>query len=79
MKTIAISIDEPTLERIDRLASAQGSSHKNRSELVRQAVQEFIARTERIAEEVREKEVFRRHRSRLKRQAAALVKEQATL
>ncbi|MBI4483332.1 MAG: ribbon-helix-helix protein, CopG family [Acidobacteria bacterium] len=77
MKTIAITIDEPTLQRIDRLVAVESTSWKSRSEVVRQAVQEFVARLERMGEEERERKIFRRHRSRLNRQAAALVKEQA--
>ena len=77
MKTIAITIDEPTLQRIDHLLAVESTSWKSRSEVVRQAVHEFVARLERMGEEERERKVFRRHRSRLNRQAAALVKEQA--
>ncbi len=47
--------------------------------MIRQALQEFITRLERFAEEEREREIFRRHRSRLNRQAEALVREQAKL
>jgi Arc/MetJ-type ribon-helix-helix transcriptional regulator len=77
MKTIAVTIDEPTLHRIDRLMAKDNGVWKSRSEVVRQAVQQFVARLERVAEEDREREIFRRHRSRLNRQAAALIKEQA--
>lgn len=77
MKTIAITIDQPTLDRIDRLVATKRIDWKSRSEIVRKAVQEFVARLERLAEDEREREIFRRHRSRLGRQAAALVREQA--
>jgi metal-responsive CopG/Arc/MetJ family transcriptional regulator len=77
MKTIAVSIDEPTLHRIDRLMAQDDAEWKSRSEVVRQAVQQFVARLERVAEEDREREVFRQHRARLNRQAQALIKEQA--
>lgn len=77
MKTIAVTIDEPTLKRIDHLRSLQNVPWKSRSEVVRQAVQQFITRLERVSEEEREREIFRRHRARLNRQAAALIKEQA--
>jgi len=79
MKTIAVTVDEPTLRRIDRLVAAESVPWKSRSEIIRQAVQEFVARAERMAEEEREREIVRRHRSRLNRQAAALIKEQAKL
>lgn len=77
MKTIAITIDEPTLERIDCLMTNNSVPWKSRSEVIRQAVQEFVARLERAAEDEREREIFRRHSALLNRQAAALVKEQA--
>jgi Arc/MetJ-type ribon-helix-helix transcriptional regulator len=77
MKTIAMTIDEPTLKRIDRLAASDAVPWKSRSEVIRFAVQEFVARLERLDEEDREREIFRRHGARLNRQAAALIKEQA--
>ena len=77
MKTIAITIDEPTLGRLDRLRGRARS--KNRSEIVRQAVKDYLARLERLEEEEREREILRRHRARLKRQSAALVRGQAKL
>jgi metal-responsive CopG/Arc/MetJ family transcriptional regulator len=79
MKTIAITIDEDMLQRLDRLIEANSTIARNRSQLIRQAVQEFILRLERLAEEEHEREIFRRHRQRLARQADALVKEQAKL
>ncbi len=77
MRSIAITIDEPTLERIDQLRTRESAPWKSRSEIIRQAAWEFVARLERKAQEEREREIFHRHRSRLNRQAAALVKEQA--
>jgi Arc/MetJ-type ribon-helix-helix transcriptional regulator len=83
MKTIAITIDRPIdrpmLERLDRLVAMEGVPWKSRSGLIRQAVEELLARLERAAEEERERNIFRRHRARLNRQVAALVKEQAKL
>lgn len=76
MKTIAITIDEAMLASVDRLAGHHGDT-PNRSKIIRAAVGEYLARLERAAEEEREREVFRRHRGRLRQQAAALVKEQA--
>ena len=75
MKTIAITMDEDTLKRIDGLTAAGNTG--NRSRIIREAVREYLLRVERAAEEEREREVFRKHRSKLARQAAALVKEQA--
>jgi metal-responsive CopG/Arc/MetJ family transcriptional regulator len=77
MRTIAITIDKPMLERVDRLVAMEKMLWKSRSELIRQAVEELLARLERTAEEERERTIFRHHRTRLNRQAAALVKEQA--
>jgi len=71
MKTIAITIDEDTLERVDRLG--RGS----RSKLVREAVRAYVSHLERLAEDAREAEIVQRHRGRLARQARALVRAQA--
>jgi len=76
MKTIAITIDESILHSIDRLMN-EDPHWKSRSEVIRKAVREFVTRLERLTEEEREREIFRRHRARLSRQANALVKEQA--
>jgi metal-responsive CopG/Arc/MetJ family transcriptional regulator len=77
MKTIAITIDEPTLETLDGLLKTNGAPGKNRSQIVRRALREYLARLEQTAEEKREAEVFHRNRRRLKQQAVALIKEQA--
>ena len=76
MKTIAFTIDEAMLESVDRLAGHHGDT-PNRSKIIRAAVGEYLARIARVAEEEREREVFRHHRGRLRQQAAALVTEQA--
>ena len=76
VKTIAITIDEDILNRIDRLVASGGGSG-NRSRVIREAVREYLTRTDRLAEEAREREIFRRNRTMLANQAAALVKEQA--
>ena len=77
VRTIAITIDENILGRIDRLAAKQAGGSANRSQIIRNAVQEYLGRIERLAEEERENQIFKKHRGRLARQAAALVKEQA--
>jgi metal-responsive CopG/Arc/MetJ family transcriptional regulator len=71
MKTIAITIDDALLERMDRLSGG------NRSLLVREAVAQYVVRREREAVEAEEDAVIRRHRRRLAREAAALVRVQA--
>ena len=77
MKTIAITIDEPTLKRLDRVMADKSTAWKTRSEIIRKAVQQFIAQLDRTTEEEREREIFRRHSSRINRQAAALIRDQA--
>jgi metal-responsive CopG/Arc/MetJ family transcriptional regulator len=77
MKTIAITIDEKTLKRIDRLKADANPPFRSRSEVIRQAAQEFVSRLERLTEEDREREIFRRARKRLDRQSLELIKEQA--
>jgi Arc/MetJ-type ribon-helix-helix transcriptional regulator len=86
MKTIAISIDDPTLTALDRLVGTGpegvrnrrgGKRTGNRSEVVRLALQEFIARRAKLAREQRERGILAANRERLAREAAALVAEQA--
>ncbi len=79
MKTIAITIDDHLLQRIDHIVIGNGVMRRNRSQIIRQAIQEYLERMERLVEEEREREIFQRHRQRLARQATALVKEQAKL
>ena len=76
MKTIAITIDEPTLKRIDRLKTNPNAPFKSRSDIIRQAAQEFASRLEGLAEEDREREILRKNRKRLSRQSLELIKEQ---
>lgn len=52
---------------------------KNRSQIIRQAVREYLTNLERQAEQEREREIFHRKRSLLKRQAIALIKDQAKI
>lgn len=77
MKTIAITIEEDMLNRIDRLTTLKGGGATNRSKIIREAVRTYLSLMERSVEEEREREIFKRHRTRLARQAAILVKEQA--
>jgi metal-responsive CopG/Arc/MetJ family transcriptional regulator len=76
MKTIAISIDEPTLGALDRLVQKRRVRGK-RSELVREALVEFLARRQGLEQEAIERAAIKQHRSRLARQAKAMVTEQA--
>jgi metal-responsive CopG/Arc/MetJ family transcriptional regulator len=82
MKTIAISIDETSLAAVDRLAQAAGRRRggrktANRSEVVRRAVREYIARQRRHEREGRDGRILSAHRDRIEREAEALVAEQA--
>ncbi len=77
MKTIAISIDDETLARVDRLAGARIRTRTNRSLVIRRAVKEYVDRLERERAEQQEAAIVRRHRRRLAEAAAALVREQA--
>ena len=76
MKTIAVTIDEPTLKLLDQLA-AERPRRRARSALVRAALQEFVERERPRAVEQRETEVLRRKRKQLERQARALIADQA--
>ena len=81
MKTIAITIDEQTLEALDRLSQGPGRKTKaragNRSKLVRQALQEFLARAQKAEREQAEWQVWSKNIDRLNRDAAAAVADQA--
>ena len=77
MKTIAITIEEDDLRRIDNLAGSMPGRSLNRSQFIREAVRDYLERIERAAEEKREREIFKRNRNRLHQQATALIKEQA--
>ena len=76
MKTIAITIEEDVLRRIDEIAGHKGQSGANRSRFIRDAIKDYLARIEKESEEEREREIFKRNRSKLHRQALALIKEQ---
>jgi metal-responsive CopG/Arc/MetJ family transcriptional regulator len=78
MKTISITVEENILARLDRLADRALKDRKNRSSMIRYAMREYVSRMERQIEEEREREVFRRQRARLEKEAIALVREQAT-
>jgi Arc/MetJ-type ribon-helix-helix transcriptional regulator len=76
MKTIAVTIDEATLKLLDELVLAM-PRRRTRSALVRTALREFAERERRRVIEEREREIFRRNREQLARQARALIEEQA--
>ena len=77
MKTIAITIDESTIEHIDRVLAGGNSPGNNRSQIIREAVARYLASLDREVEESREREIFHRQRTLLKKQAEALIQDQA--
>ena len=72
-------MEETALQQIDRIARKDGKKRANRSEVIRRAVEEYIARLERQAREERDEEIIRRNYRKLNRQAAALIRQQAKL
>ncbi len=74
MKTIAITIDEYVLNKVKALEEREDRS---RSDIIREAVRQYVIQRERQLEQTRETEIFRKNRKKLQRQAAALVREQA--
>jgi metal-responsive CopG/Arc/MetJ family transcriptional regulator len=81
MRTIAISIDEESLAAIDRLArvSRGGKTRVNRSEVIRRAIQEFVARQRKRSREAADRRALSRNREQIERQVRALVSERAEL
>ncbi len=77
MKTIAITIDDETLDRIARISGRGTEKARNRSQLIRDAVKDYVSRLERADDDHREAVVVRRHRAQLARQATAAVRAQA--
>ena len=76
MKTIAITIDETTLQLLDELA-VSSPQRKSRSALVRTAIRGFAEQQRRRKTEADEDRILRANRKRLAREAKALVAEQA--
>lgn len=83
MTTIAISIDDRTLKALDDLAIRMAGARKggkravNRSEVVRLAISELAAKRARADQEARDRGILKKHSTRINRQAAALVAQQA--
>jgi metal-responsive CopG/Arc/MetJ family transcriptional regulator len=76
MKTIAITIAEDMLNRIDAVAVKNGQSTANRSRFIREAIGDHLARIEKASEDEREREIVKRNRRKLHQQALALIREQ---
>jgi len=77
MKTIAITIDDDTLNALESVVKEVPGRARSRSRLIRLAIKEFVARQCKEARETREREIFKNHRAKLGRQAKALVSDQA--
>jgi Arc/MetJ-type ribon-helix-helix transcriptional regulator len=77
MKTIAITIDDPTIAAVDALVREKSAAWRSRSAVIRDAVKAFVNERQARMREEREGEIIRKNRARLRRQAAALVREQA--
>jgi Arc/MetJ-type ribon-helix-helix transcriptional regulator len=75
MKTISVTLDEATLAALRRLTTEP--ERRSRSAVVRAAVLALSERTIRTAREERERRILRTHRTKLSRQAKALMGEQA--
>ena len=76
MKTIAVTVDEETMDLIDKLQGTS-SEFRNRSALVRAAIREYAARVHKRLEEDREHELIHKNKDLLEKQLKALVEEQA--
>jgi predicted transcriptional regulator len=76
MKTIAVTMDDATLRLLEQLSTSE-PRRRTRSALVRAALREFAERERRRVNEEREREIFRKHRQQLGREARRLVQQQA--
>jgi Arc/MetJ-type ribon-helix-helix transcriptional regulator len=76
MKTIAITVDEETLDLIDRLHRSS-RRFRSRSAMVRAAIRVYAAQEQERRSREREARVIRENKRLLERQLRALVKEQA--
>ena len=77
MKTIAVTIDEPTLAKVDGVLERYPDAEHNRAALVREALHDYLRRLDARAAEEEERVIWRRHRSKLEGELEALVQEQA--
>jgi Arc/MetJ-type ribon-helix-helix transcriptional regulator len=76
MKTIAVTIDDVTLRLLDELTAGE-PRRRTRSSLVRAALRDFAERERRRVIEERERDVFRKNRKQLAREARLLIGVQA--
>ncbi len=76
MKTIAITVDEETLELIDELYDSS-NEFRSRSALVRTAIRAYAAHVRRQREEEREREIIHENKGILDKQLEVLISEQS--
>ena len=76
MQTIAISIDTATLEAVDRLRRKRKPDRTSRSELIRRALQRYVAEQDRLEWEARERD-YQEASQELNADALARAREQA--
>ena len=76
MKTIAVTVDEPTLQALEALTRQTGRP-RSRSAVVREAVCDLAERRRSEAQDTTEREILHRNRKRLALEARALVRQQA--
>ena len=69
-----MTVDEATLRLLDQLTAGE-PRRRTRSALVRAAVREFAEREHRRV--IEEREIFRKNRTQLAREARLLIEEQA--
>ena len=82
MQTVAVTLDEKTLQALDAVSDAskrKNGARPNRSLVVRTAVQEYVERQLRLESEEKERAILAKHRSRLTTEARALIRGQAKL
>ncbi len=78
MKTIAVTIDEATLDRMDELTSSS-ERYSSRSAFVRAALSWYVARERRLLDEDRERRIVRKHKESLTKELTALVAAQGPI
>ncbi len=76
MKTIAITVDDETIELIDELFRST-NEFRSRSALMRTALREYAAQVRKRKQEERETAVIQKHKKELDKQLEVLISEQA--
>ena len=75
VKTIAVNVDEETLDLVDELTSSS-DRYTSRSALVRAALAGYVARERQLRLEDRDRRVIQAHREALAEELTALVADQ---